>query len=316
MKSAVGYYNGDGATSHYVTGLGFQPDAVLIMPTGGSPFIMPPSGGLSVRNLWTGVAFTALAQPDGFVVDINANLSGQTYHYWATKIEGAAEVNYGGYTGNNTDNRNVLGLGFRPALVLVYFTSATSASSGAIRTDDGGGDLSYANDGAAVGAGYIANVIQSMQSDGFQVGTDAHVNVSPTNYWWVAWATISSHTKVLNYTGDGTDNRNITGAGFQPAFVLITREEAGGKSDVGPPVFKTAAMDGESTGSFTISGAGPTNKIQSFQSDGFQVGTDNAVNKNGAHYHAFCALASVVPQPNPISRNLIVLQSRRRAASF
>lgn len=80
------------------------------------------------------------------------------------------------------------------------------------------------------------------------------------------------------YTGDGTDDRQITGVGFQPDLVFVKRidmEEMYARSST-MPVGDSKQLVGN---------GGEQNRIKSFVSDGFVLGTDPDVNENGKIYH-------------------------------
>src|SRR3972149_4945205 len=83
--------------------------------------------------------------------------------------------------------------------------------------------------------------------------------------------------KAGSYTGNATDNRDITGVGFQPKYGLIKSDGKQG------PVHRPAALAGDSTLRFTGT-PNSSNAIQALQSDGFQVGTDATVNGGGVTY--------------------------------
>src|SRR5205809_152727 len=81
-----------------------------------------------------------------------------------------------------------------------------------------------------------------------------------------------------SYTGNGVDNRSITGVGFTPDYVVVMAE--GSKR----AVQRSSAMTGDT--SFQFDASGPTvNLIQAFNADGFQVGSDARVNTSGSAYH-------------------------------
>ena len=65
------------------------------------------------------------------------------------------------------------------------------------------------------------NYITALGADGFTVGNDKRVNRAGTMYHYVAWNEIPGKMDVGTYTGNGADNRNITGVGFQPDFVMV-----------------------------------------------------------------------------------------------
>ena len=82
-----------------------------------------------------------------------------------------------------------------------------------------------------------------------------------------------------SYVGDGTDNRSITGVGFAPQAVLVAAEIADRRSTL----LRTAAMLGDQ--SCEIDASCDANRIQALLADGFQVGSDQGVNRAGRTYH-------------------------------
>ena len=85
------------------------------------------------------------------------------------------------------------------------------------------------------------------------------------------------------YTGNGVDNRNITGVGFESEF--LTARAVSGANYV---PFKTESTGYNVDGTIYVDGTGNyTNSIQALQTDGFQVGSDNEINANGATYAYF-----------------------------
>ena len=100
-----------------------------------------------------------------------------------------------------------------------------------------------------------------------------------------------AHAQVQSgsYTGDGTDNRAITGLGFQPDVVIV-------KTDGQVAVIRTSTMASDLSKEMTGATTAAANQVQSLGSDGFTVGTDAAVNGNGNPYHwmAFKARSGVL----------------------
>ena len=98
----------------------------------------------------------------------------------------------------------------------------------------------------------------------------------------MAYTTINKSSLYFNtllYTGNGNDNRSITGVGFRPDFTwiksrsstdyhMVTDAVRGGNKQIKPN--STDAEDSD------------TNKIKSFISDGFTIGTGTVVNRSGA----------------------------------
>jgi len=91
----------------------------------------------------------------------------------------------------------------------------------------------------------------------------------------------NKHFDNLLWTGDGNDNRNITGLNFQPDWVWI-KERSSSSSHVLtdsvrgiPAVLETNITGAEDTSS------GAADIVQAFNSDGFQVGTSGRANQSG-----------------------------------
>jgi len=87
----------------------------------------------------------------------------------------------------------------------------------------------------------------------------------------------------ITYTGNGVDDRNITGVGFTPNLVILFCTDPGNNA-IG---FKTASMAGRD---LTVNDAGMsfTDWIQDFIPDGFQIGSSININRPGTHYEAIC----------------------------
>ena len=90
---------------------------------------------------------------------------------------------------------------------------------------------------------------------------------------------------IFTYTGNGTDNRNVTNSGLGTSTPILAVVMAAYSSSSMPIVVKTADM-----GLYTKGGGGGynLNQIHSLIEAGFQVGTDNAVNSNTVTYVAIC----------------------------
>ena len=91
------------------------------------------------------------------------------------------------------------------------------------------------------------------------------------------------------WTGDGTTPRNITGVGFQPDLVW-----AKGRSVAEHHVLTDAVRGGNKQlySSLNLAEGSSTDRIQSFDSDGFTIGDATAVNQSSATYVAWNWLAS------------------------
>ena len=272
---ATGSYTGNGADNRNITGVGFQPDIVIVRYDDNTDGIIRTANmgaGLSKRitdNTALQANFIQALLADGFQVGTAAhvNQSGLLYHWVAMKV--GTNVQVGTYTGNGADNRNITGAGFQPEWALVMGDGAADSFRPFALAGDNTFDI--------IGTNAVANYIQAAAADGFQVGSDDNVNQSGRAYYWIAW-NATSKVSAGTYTGDSADNRNITGLGGSPAFVWIKRLN----SRQGP--WRSASVVGDRT-QYWGATSSAADRIQSLIVNGFQVGTDQEVNQNNQTYY-------------------------------
>jgi hypothetical protein len=261
-----------------ITGLGFQPEAVIIKAVTAQYAVMRTStmsGDLTKAFVGATALQANLIQSldaDGFTIgtDARVNSNGIAYHWIAFKAM-AGEIGFGTYTGDDTDSRDIAGLGFQPDLVFLLPESTQNAVA---RFSSQSGDASLYFNAAA----QFADGIQALNADGFQVGTT--VNANATVYHYVAWKEVWGKRAIGSYTGNGTDNRSIAGLGFEPKYVLIKAATA--QAGVHKPNSTGALTD---TTLYFTNTASFANGIQKLETDGFQLGNNNTVNANGTTYH-------------------------------
>ncbi len=276
----TGYYVGTGTTLA-ITGLGFQPEVVMVkaessagnwmfktsaMPTSVTAYL----GASTSDNAESEITFTS----DGFTLSPALEVNTVNVRFLYMAFYGYMCV--GSYTGNGSSNQAISSVGFQPDLVMVR---RSIASSVVFRTSDMSTNHAAFIDSAS--ANNTTGVyFQTLNATGFTVGST--VNVNAGSYYFLAFKNLANKFKVGTFTGDGTDNRNITGVGFLPDFVFIKQNSA----------IVGAFLQTESWGdasvlpnlSFPV-----VNHIQSLLADGFQVGSGNSVNVVGvaSYYFAF-----------------------------
>jgi hypothetical protein len=272
----VGSYTGDGIDNRSITGVGFQPEYVLIKQDGTNEAVHhPASVGATVDDTLFFLGLASIADriqqltPDGFQVGtaLDVNESGIGYRYVAwRRVAKQTEVLSGTYTGNGTDNRSITGLGFSPDLVII---KGDTTQNVVLRSYSLIGDLSK----DLIDGTMAANRIQSLDAEGFTIGTDARVNSNGVDYHWIAWAAGAGEMTSGTYTGTGTAGRNITDLGFSPDFVIVagTSQEA---------VYRNSAA----SASFSFDATRNTAWISAMGTDGFTVGSDARVNASGQVY--------------------------------
>ena len=276
----VGTYTGNGVDGHQITGLGFQPAFLLVKAGSGTlQAVMAhqdfPAGESRDFNFPADQETDCIKSldADGFTVgdDVKVNQDGVTYHWIAFYDDGSDVMRFGTYTGNGVDSRDIdIGApAFQPDFVLVTrFTGTTGGCC--FRTSDIAGDKTA----SSIDNNDYANGIQALKSTGFQVGTGSDVNGNGVEYAYVA-AKKSILAAGGTYTGDGSDDRAITGVGLQPDSVWIK-----GTTNNVFPVNRPSTESGDNTHYFTA-GAKAANLIQSLDADGFTIGSSNTVNQTG-----------------------------------
>ncbi len=276
MRLATGSYAGNSVNARQITGIGFQPDVVIIKSSAAQSGIIRTStmGGDASKVIGdTGNLVSGLVESinsDGFTLgtDARVNATGNSY-YWVAMRAGS-DMKVGSYVGNGVDNRSITGVGFQP----VWVVTLGAGNDSVFRPGPLAGDASF----TMTGTGSAANQIQALQADGFQVGSAAVVNASGTTYHYIAWAA-STHVVTASYTGNSVDNRSITGVGFQPLVAWVKRSA----TSVG--VWRPASLSGDAT-LFWAATAANSDRIQALQADGFQVGTNAQVNTSlGTYYY-------------------------------
>ena len=235
------------------------------------PFRINPSAQLALLVAMTAIAVGLALAPDTPSSGANfaASKSNPSNSFTAAQYF-QSQTASGTYVGNATDNRNINTLSFQPNFVII---KATTNQGAVIRTSTMSGDATKALFGNTA---LVANRIQSLLANGFQVGTDNTVNQTGTTYQWFAGTTDPGTVSAGTYTGNGGASRAITGLGYSPEAVLML--SAGAQI----PLMRLAPM----TASFRFeSGTGTAAAINSLDADGFTVGNSTSTNQNATAYH-------------------------------
>jgi hypothetical protein len=183
---SVGTYTGNGAASRSFTGLGYSPEAVILMGNNAQRAVSRLSG--STRSYGfdastgTTTGVTSL-DADGFSVGnaVEANANGVAYHYVAFN-DVANSIDVASYTGNNSDSRDITTVGFQPEYVLIRANDTATGRSANARPASLAGDSTLLFTATAAGN----NRIQALQATGFQLGTSADVNANTVAYQYLA----------------------------------------------------------------------------------------------------------------------------------
>ena len=278
LQMASGSYVGTGVDNRNITGLPFQPDVVILKAATNQIGVMRTStmSGDLAKPLVGATALTAnLIQSltsDGFQLGNNnmVNASGITY-YWTAFKAATGVLKVGSYNGNGT-SQSITGAGFSPEYVAVMAATnkdAVNRFSGMTNTFDFEDDKG------------IADRITSLNADGFSVGANDRANASATTYHYVAFNEVAGVIDTGTYSGNATDNRSITGVGFQPNYVMVRANDAATNRKENQKFLAQA----DPNASFFRADAAYATGIKALESDGFKLGTDGSVNASGVTYH-------------------------------
>ncbi len=287
LAVSSGSYVGNGLDDRLITGVGFQPDALIVKGDTDSAAVLRTStmGQDASKRLVGSDVFTPdhiqAFGPGSFTIGKNerVNDTAKTFH-WIAFQAAAGELTIGSYTGNGGIAQSITGIGFSPEYVMV----ASAQDKEAVHRSSTMPQTYFfnADDGAA-------NRITSFDADGFSVGNSSRVNSSGVVYHYAAWNAVPGKMAVGSYAGNGIDNRAITGVGFGPEYVIVRADDS--EETVHKSQSTGAAVD--TTMDFRASDNDP-NEIQALLADGFEVGTDVQTNASGDTYHwiAFAGLGT------------------------
>lgn len=194
---SVGSYIGNGAITQNITGVGFQPDYVLVVAqedNQSGAYWISNVGGANTQTIdastspystgFTGVVsdgFSVGSDPSGLV-----NYNTHHYYYLCFKIT-TKQVYIGSYSGNGADNRNIVQSdAFLPNFLWVGVKQTNWTKTwGRLSSMVGDAAISYNISGDQ------ADYIQQFNSDGFQVGTALNVSSPSTTYYYLSLADIA-----------------------------------------------------------------------------------------------------------------------------
>lgn len=288
MRVNCGTYIGNGIDSRSITGVGFQPDFVMVINAGAvegatrygtqtSDNSFPLRDYDPGSSNWPQQANKIQAmETDGFQVGTASavNTSSTTYYWFALKDDGEANIYQSSYAGGAAGN--ITGSGFDPDFALTKGTWEWSGA-GTFYHDGWSTDKSLL---LQTGGFTADDRIEALITDGFRVGGHEYVNRSGYTYHYITLADDSGVMAHGSYTGNGSDNRGITGVGFQPDMVFVFNDVSGESQ-----VFRSSDMAGDLTAALTQDAADAADKVQSLDADGFTIGTHAAVNTNTKLYY-------------------------------
>jgi uncharacterized repeat protein (TIGR01451 family) len=275
---ATGHYTGDGTTGRAIAGVGFEPDLVIVKSDGNDTAVIRLStmGATISRELggtavYYGNGIDSL-DADGFTVGSHGVVnSNSTEYYWTAMREEPGVLEIGTYLGNGFAGRNVSTGPYVADAAIVIGEAATLPwfrHTG----------MPVDSSSPLVGGGINSGGINRFYLGGFEVGSEPEVNTLNTPYHYISWNYSSGLIAGASYLGDSQDNREITGLGLTPEYLLIKSAENENAQH------RMASLPGDATLEY-IDSDSKEDRIQALQPDGFQLGKHNTVNDNGRTFY-------------------------------
>ena len=282
LTLSVGSYEGTGSPQ-CIRGIGFQPVVVIVKGDTAGLAVWHSSSmeedstadfASGQHNIEGGI--TSL-DSDAFSLGEDASVNAEGVAYYYVAFSDSPDIKVGSYFGDAADRRSIEDVGFEPVLVFLKWDGVRSAVWRSISHPEG--TSSFFDGQADAGA-----LIRAFEADGFLVGSDPWVNNDggpddPATYHFVAFREVPGGLATGSYVGDGSDDRDITDIGFQPDYLWIKRDSAQSKA-----VHRPSSLAGDSTLRFEgVPNA--SGEIRALLPDGFQVGSESAVNAEGDTYN-------------------------------
>lgn len=282
LQIAVASYTGDGNDNRALTDLcDFEPQLVIVKGGANNAYIKTDwMKGDSARALAQLTANEAnMIQglcSGGMVVGSGVGANENTTTYYAILIRGLSSQDYFRtfrYTGNGSDDRNLNAIGFTntPNIVLI---AGNTTQRAVFKTTSMAGDVTA----RLAGSSTSADEMQSLISNGVQLGTAASVNSNTLEYFGVAMKAYDGVFAYGTYTGTGAGQTVSTNF---PLDWLIVKNG----STTNQAVIKTSDMGANQ--SYRLSNANvATTHITAFgASGGFTVGSADEVDKLDSTYY-------------------------------
>jgi len=298
----TGYYVGTGTDNLAITGVGFQPDFVMIKDdtANGSYGVMYKTSVMSGEV--SGTLGTATADfatdaiqsldSDGFTVGTNADVNTKNIRFTWIAFDGSDCTSngtfcVGSYTGNGT-SKSIDTVGFQPNLVIVKSnTTNLPVWRSSSMSNNNAAYFSATNNDTG------GTIFTTLDSTGFSVGSSALTNTGSGTYYFIAFQNYSNILTVGTYAGDGVDNKTIS-TGFQPDFVWVKGADLASARQT---VYAVKESNTNYASSFTDT-ANAATFIKTLDSTTFTLGTGVNVNTSLKNYYWVAFKGATDPTPS------------------
>ena len=246
-------YAGNGGTNN-ITGVGFQPDWVLIKKRNatanhhafdavrGVTKVLKPNE----SETETTVATTLTSfDSDGFTVGSDTSVNGNLLASWNWKANGQGSSNTDGsinttytsvsttagfsiclYTGTGSNATVGHGLGVVPEMIIIKEVTGSGRNWRVYHKAMGNGKVMYLNNTNSEVTDATAFNNTSPTSSVFSVGTSGGTNDSGNSYVAYCFAPKTGYSKFGSYVANGNADGGFVYLGFKPSFLMIKRTDS------------------------------------------------------------------------------------------
>ena len=229
----TGIYTGNGNASRAMTGVGFQPDKVVIKVRNVADKSFQTYDAVRGANKtmhWNELAAESTStdrvmsfDSDGFTLGDNNTVNQDTkpFVYWAWKESATAGFDIVGYSGDGNDGRSVShSLGVIPEMMITK--RRTNSDPWVVYHKNMDADeymmLNSVDDDENTKSYYSGT---RPTSSVFTLGDNNGTNGSGQDYITYLWSSVNGFSKVGQYIGNGSNNGFFLYLGFRPAFFLV-----------------------------------------------------------------------------------------------
>ncbi|HET6225367.1 MAG TPA: T9SS type A sorting domain-containing protein [Bacteroidia bacterium] len=286
-----GSYTGNATDNRAISGLGMNPDVVIIKGAGATPAVIKMSSmsGTNSKTMDIAGSFATTSikslGTNSFTLGTHANVNSSGVVYYFIAFDAGTDLVVSSYTGDGNISQTVTGPGFASEMVIILSDNATAAAS-----------PSYITSGMPSGKcarfgnmGLWGFSITALTATGFTVGSNN--NASGETYYYAAFK--SSSTIVTGtYSGSASD-KTVTTTGITPRFVMEVNESAVASAR---PCIKLGSMP-TTTSAFYSASAVTTSDIIAINSGSFTVkgGSENANNTTYTNYYVAFGAGGQLP---------------------
>jgi len=291
LNVKVGIYIGN-AAARSITGIGFKPEVVWLIEKetsgdehGSMGFLTASAASVVLlQNLGSAPAFDAgliTMDSDGFTLtsSVKTNTLNTTYFFLCLSAGAGGDFKQGTYTGDGAGSKVINGLGFKPDFVFIRGDQTGLQAHYALKDMPAGAAKEFGGTGV-----HRFLIINTLDADGFTVGTSDASNKINTVYHYFALKVQAGVCDVGTYTGTGTPHmESLSDSNLTPDWMLTSF------SFLAPSFPVIATVDTVATGlsiacKSTLETEDLTNGITALLTGGFNIGGNANVNRNTSAY--------------------------------